>query len=246
MKVLILGGHGYLGPHVVETLQDDYELRITDIKDIDSPHETRRVDVSDLDQVMAAAEGMDVIVNCSVLRQDRKLAFDVSTLGTYNAIHAAVEYGMERFINTGPHFTITGDTYYRQDFAIATDVPSHSGTGLYALSKSAGQEICRVFTENHPIHVITTLFLNFIDPEPTPERLGNDLNSFAVTFRDAAQAIKCALEVDLDRLPSKNEIFYITSDLPHGKYSNEKTKRLLDWEPQDKLEGYWRKAPPAG
>ena len=117
MKVLILGGHGYLGPHVVEALQDDYELRITDIKDIDSPHETRRVDVSDLDQVMAAAEGMDVIVNCSVLRQDRKLAFDVSTLGTYNAIHAAVEYGMERFINTGPHFTITGDTYYRQDFA---------------------------------------------------------------------------------------------------------------------------------
>jgi nucleoside-diphosphate-sugar epimerase len=243
MKALILGGNGYLGPHVVEALQDDYELRITDIKDIDSPHETRRVDVANLDQVLAAAEGMDVIVNCSVLRDDRKLAFDVSTLGTYNAIRAAVEHGMQRFINTGPHFTITGDTYYRQDFAIAAEVPSHAGTGLYALSKSAGQEICRIFSEHYPIHVLCTLFLNFIAPEPEPERRGNDLNSFAVTFRDAGQAIKCALEVDLNRLPSKNEIFYITSDLPHGKYSNEKTKRLLNWEPQDKLDGYWRKAP---
>jgi nucleoside-diphosphate-sugar epimerase len=243
MKVLILGGHGYLGPHVVEALEGDCELRITDIKDIDSPHETRRVDASNLDQVMEAAEGMDVIVNCSVLRHDRKLAFDVNTLGTYNAIRAAVEHGMERFINTGPHFTISGDTYYRQDFAISEEIPPHADTGLYALSKSAGQEICRVFSENYSIHVLCTLFLNFAPPEAKPARRGRDLNSFAVTFRDAAQAIKCALEVDLARLPSKNEIFYITADLPHGKYSNQKTRRLLGWEPQDTLEEYWRKAP---
>jgi hypothetical protein len=34
----------------------------------------------------------------------------VNTSGTYNAISAAVAAGHKRFINTGPHFTIVGDT----------------------------------------------------------------------------------------------------------------------------------------
>ena len=36
-------------------------------------------------------------------------------------------------------------------------------------------------------------------------------------------------------------IFHITTDTPHGRYSNAKARRLLDWAPQDLLEGYWRK-----
>ncbi|MBI1922797.1 hypothetical protein HYR99_00960, partial [Candidatus Poribacteria bacterium] len=79
MKVLILGGHGYLGPHVVKALEPYYQLRITDIKPIETQHESLQVDVSSLDAVMKAAEGMDAIINCSVLRHDRQLAFDVST-----------------------------------------------------------------------------------------------------------------------------------------------------------------------
>ena len=101
MKVLLLGGNGFLGPHVVEELQSDYELRITDIVPIDSAHETMQVDIADIDQVRRAAEGTDIIVNCSVLRPDRKLAFDVNTTGTYNAIHAALEAGHDRC--THPH-----------------------------------------------------------------------------------------------------------------------------------------------
>ena len=116
MKVLLLGGNGFLGPHVVKQLQDTYELRITDIVPIDSPHETMQVDVSDLDQVRRATEGTDVTINCSVLRHDRKIAFDVSTTGTYNGIRAAVENGHTRFVNTGPHFTQAGPSYEHYDF----------------------------------------------------------------------------------------------------------------------------------
>ena len=61
MKVLILGGHGYLGPHV-EKVEPYYQLRITDIKPIDTKHESMQVDVSALDEVRRAAEGMDAII----------------------------------------------------------------------------------------------------------------------------------------------------------------------------------------
>ena len=241
MKVLLLGGNGFLGPHVVKQLQDTYELRITDIVPIDSPHETMQVDVSDLDQVRRATEGTDVTINCSVLRHDRKIAFDVSTTGTYNGIRAAVENGHTRFVNTGPHFTQAGPSYEHYDFDINEEVPLHSGVGLYAHTKSLGQEICRVFAANHPIHVLTTLFLSFREAEPSAEQLGSGTNPFSVTFPDAARALQKCLEVDLESLPSRCEIFHITTDTPHGRYSNAKARRLLGWVPQDLLEGYWRK-----
>ena len=102
MKVLILGSNGYLGPHVVKALEPHYELRLTDIKPIQTKHESVRVDISCLDEVMRAAENMDAIINCSVLRDDRQLAFDVSTRGCYNTMHAAAKHGIRRIINTGP------------------------------------------------------------------------------------------------------------------------------------------------
>ena len=241
MKVLILGANGMLGPWVVQALEGHYDLRLTDIVDMHSPHETMYVDVADGDQVRAAAEGIDVIVNCSVLRPHRKIAFDVNTLGTYHAVRAAAELGMQRFINTGPHYTVTGSLYHEYDFGIPEEVPPHSGTdNVYALSKSAGQEICRIFAANHSLHVLCMLFLNFRMPEPEPGQAGMDLNPFTVSWRDAGQAIRLGLEVDLATLPSKNEAFCVTADLPHGKYSNAKARRLLGFQPQDKLEKYWR------
>ncbi|MEE2657510.1 MAG: NAD-dependent epimerase/dehydratase family protein [Candidatus Latescibacterota bacterium] len=242
MKVLLLGGNGMLGPSVIDALEGDHELVITDLNPPEnSPHETMSVDIADYDQVRRAAEGTDAIINCSVLRHDRKIAFDVNALGTYNSIRAAVDLGHKRFVNTGPHFTVAGSLYYEYDFGLKEEVPAHSDTNLYALSKACGQEICRIFSEHYPIHVLCALFLNFRDPEPAPGDEVRRLNPFSVTFRDAGRALRRCLEVDTATLPSRNEVFFILTDLPHGKFANAKAKQLLGWEPEDKLEGYWRR-----
>ena len=139
MNVLVLGANGYLGPHVIKALEQEHTLRLTDINDLDdTPHEYFKLDVSDLDAVVAAAEGMDAIVNLSVLRHDGQLAFDVSARGAYNMMVAAVEHGIGRVINTGPHFTVAGPTYERIDYEIGPDVTPQPGTNLYALTKSLG------------------------------------------------------------------------------------------------------------
>ena len=178
MNVLVLGANGYLGPHVVKVLEREHTLRLTDINDLDdTPHEYFKLDVSDLDAVVAAAEGMDAIVNLSVLRQDRQLAFDVSARGAYNMMVAAVEHGIRRVINTGPHFTVAGPTYERIDYEIGPDVTPQPGTNLYALTKSLGQEACKVFSDNHDIYVLTLLFYNFFDPSDT-SRYGQDVTPY--------------------------------------------------------------------
>ena len=239
MNVLVLGANGYLGPHAVKVLEREHTLRLTDINDLDdTAHEYFKLDVSDLDAVVAAAEGMDAIVNLSVLRHDRQLAFDVSARGAYNMMVAAVEHGIRRVINTGPHFTVAGPTYERIDYEIGPDVTPQPGTNLYALTKSLGQEACRVFSDNHDIHVLTLLFYNFFDPSDT-SRYGKDVTPYAVTWDDAAEAFPLALTVDESALPSRCEVFYIFTDMPHGRFSNEKAKRILGWQPTNRLEKFY-------
>ena len=138
MKVVIYGGNGELGPYVVRALEAEHTLRITDINDLDTPHEYLKVDVADQRAVVEAANGMDAIINLSVLRWDRKIAFDVSAMGCYNVMTAAVEHRIRRVINTGPHYTIAGPNYEDLDVDIGPDVPPHPGTGLYAHTKVSG------------------------------------------------------------------------------------------------------------
>ncbi len=240
-KVVIYGANGMLGPHVVKALENEYDLYLNDVKDsMETAHPYRRVDVSKVDEVAAAAEGMDAIVNLSVLRHDRQIAFDVNARGCYNVMTAAVQHGIRRVINTGPHFTIAGPTYERLDYDIGPDIPPQPGTNLYALTKSLGQEISRVFTEIHDIYVITLLFYNFRYPDDHSAD-GQDFTPFTVTWGESAEAFRPALSIELEKLASRCEIFNIFADLPHHRFSNEKAKRVLGWQPRNSLPQFWRK-----
>ena len=241
MKVLVLGANGMLGPHVVKALEGEHTLRLTDVNDLeDAPHEYLKVDVSDLDQVVAAAEGMDAIVNLSVLRRDRRLAFDVNARGCFNMMTAAVRHGIRRVINTGPFYAIPGPTYEEFDYLIGPDVPPQPGTYIYAITKSLGEEICKVFTENHDVYELSLLFYEFREPD-NRDRDGLDFTPFSVTWGDAAQAFLPALSIDLSQLPSRCERFFVFADLPHQKFSNEKIKRVLGWRPTDQMKHSWTK-----
>jgi nucleoside-diphosphate-sugar epimerase len=240
MRVLLLGANGFLGPHVVAELERDHELVVTDVAPVETAHESMVVDVANLEQVRAAADGSDVIVNCSVQRRDGPGPFDVNMRGTLNAVRTAVELGHRRFVNTGPRFTLVGPTYLDFDHDITEEIPPHPGTGLYALTKSLGHEVCRVYTEQHPIHVLMFLFSSFRGV-PLPDQKPGDTNPFAVTFADAARAIRCALEVDLESLPSRFETFFTTVDQPQRQVRCGKAQRLLGWEPRDDLSGYCRR-----
>lgn len=242
MNVLILGGGGMLGPYVARHLAPRYNLRITDVVAPPDPlpGEFVEVDAANREQVLAAAEGMDAIINLSVLRQDRKIAFDVNTLGCYNAMEAAVAHGIRRVINTGPHFTLAGRFTYEQfDYDIGSDIPPQPGTNLYALSKSLGQEICRIYTEHHDIYVQMYLFYNFRDPADVPP--GSRHAPFSISWENAAEVFSLGLEIPLEKLPSRCEVFNVLTDMPHGKFSNEKTVRILGFQPRSDIAALWKR-----
>lgn len=264
MKVLVIGSIGNLGPYVVESLQADHDLKLADLGDprggsgstssrwveknvhikpfypdiMRESHNCVKLDVANLEQVIEASEGMDAIVNLSVLREDRKLAFDVNFRGAYNVIVAAAKHDIRRVINTGAHFTIAGPSYEHYDYDIGEDIPPQPGVKMYPLTKSLGLEASRVLSERYETYVLWLLFYNFFNPEDVaPQHHA----PFLVDWNDAANAVRRALDVDLETLPSKCESFYISTDIPHEKFSNKKAKHFLGWSPTTQLENIWKK-----
>ena len=86
MKVLIVGGNGMLGPWAVKAMKKKHDLMLTDINEPPKSYdgEYKKLSVDDVDGLVKLSSGVDVIVNLSVLREDRKLAFDVNTIGNYS------------------------------------------------------------------------------------------------------------------------------------------------------------------
>jgi|SRR5579871_3697832 len=252
-NVVIFGAGGPVAAALAQELRSSYTLRLTDILPIaqiaaedkrqspgaplpvplDAPHECRVVDVRDPDAVMAACEGMDAIINCTVVRPDPVEAFRVNTLGAFNIMNAAVAHGIRRVVQTGPEQVHTSDpACYQWDYDVPGDAPPRPGSNLYLHTKFLGQEICRVYAEHHDLEVPTLLFGGFLNVNASR---GN--HPFSISWPDSARALRRALEVT--SLPSPYEIMNIVSDIPYGRYSNQRAKTLLNWEPRDLMPQIW-------
>ncbi len=259
MKIVLYGAGGPVAAAAIAELEHYHTLRLTDIRPPDVPHpavqqdperartwpvrphprehEFRTVDVTNPQQVIDAAEGMDVIVNLSVIRPDPVMSFRVNMMGAYHVMQAAVAHGIRRVVHTGPEVIIT---HYRHDFDLTVEAPPRPGTGYYLLTKYLGQEVVRSFAEAHHLDVVA-LYFHVFQPASAAEPLPG-ASPFLVSWEDTGRAFRAAVEAP--PMPHPYEPFIITTDLPHGKFSAEKAKRLLGWEPQDRFEGHWRRRVP--
>jgi nucleoside-diphosphate-sugar epimerase len=252
-KVVIFGAGGPVAAEAARELAPSYVLRLTDLRHIEeivtenrpqspgsplpplleAPHESRTVDVTDAASVMQACEGMDAILNCTVLRPDPVEAFRVNTLGAYHIVQAAAAHGIRRVIQTGPAQNLHQDEDgYSWDYEIPEALP-RPGRHLYFHTKFLGQEICRVFAEYYDMEIPMLQYCQFLNPE-----VDKGLNSFAISWQDSARALRRAIEVRSYPIPY--EVLNIAADLPHGKFSNQRAKEVLGWEPRDSVEHLWQ------
>jgi len=65
---------------------------------------------------------------------------------------------------------------------------------------------------------------------------------FVVSWRDAAEAFRLGLAIELENLPSRFEVFFILGDAPQGQFRNDKAKRILGFRPRDDVDLLWRRA----
>lgn len=103
MKILVLGGRGFVGEKVVEKLAQDYEVTTFDPGEGGANH--FRGSVTDLNDVMTAVKNVDVVINLvgvSPLRNDSKLMEELHVKGVENIVKACEAYNIKRLI----HFSV--------------------------------------------------------------------------------------------------------------------------------------------
>ena len=258
-KVVIFGAGGPVGATAIGALKDHYTLRSTDVRPMEEicreespqgprapvpellgpPHENHVVDIAVYDQVLEACEGMDAIINVSVVRPHPVRAFTVNMVGAYNVAKAAVACGVKRLIHTGPfHVSLGHDADYWNDFGVVDDVPLHPGDDLYALTKYLGGEISRTFTQRCPLEVLTFLYCGFRPAEVRPDERGKGVGTFTVSWEDTGEAFLYGLRAP--EMPQPYEVFFICSPTPDRKHRVDKAKRLLAWEARDTFEELYR------
>lgn len=256
-NVVVFGAGGPLGASVTRDMEASYTLRLADLRSMpdaievmrrrtdyeftiprlaEAPHESRVVDVRDPQQVMDACEGMDAIINCSVLREDPVEAFRVSAVGAYNMARAAAHHGIRRFVQTGPLLHLVhGHGSHLWDYQVPVEAPSRPYASLYFLSKYLGQEILRVFAEHYDLEVLVMLYWEMVNPAEPDHK-----PPFFVSWPDAGRALRRAVEAA--DLPSCYEEFNVSVDLPHGKFDHSKMRRVLGWQPLDNMDHFWQDA----
>ena len=233
-KVLLLGSSGNIAPHIIPALSQHYDLRLADLKPHPDGLPTQTVDITDYEQVLEAARGVDAIANFTVNRPHPVYSFAVSTVGAFHVMKAAAALNIGKVLHTGPECIIYE---YHHEWDIG-EVPQRPGSGYYLLTKMLGMEICQAYARSHGIQTICYQF-NGLGPKPEQAMQGQDYPPFTITWEDLARA--CRLALDIDVVPDDYQAFNLHSYLGQGKYNIDKARRLLGYEPSEPVERYYRR-----
>ena len=186
MKVLVTGGAGFIGSHLVDVLiaRGDSVVVIDDFNDFYDPEVKRSnlrktpakiftVDVCDSDQIKAIVqtERPDVIVHLAARAGVRpsvlypELYLKTNIFGTFNLLEAAKCSGISKlvFASSSSVYGATRHLPFREDQVLVQTLSP------YASSKLAGEQLCSNYSHLHGLKVVCLRFFTVYGPRQRPD-----------------------------------------------------------------------------
>ncbi len=159
MNILIIGGNGFIGSHVVERLRNE-ECHITvfdrspnpfmaEFKDVDYIYG----DFNDINSIKKALLNMDIVYHLLSttipMTADKNTEYDVRSnlIGTLRLLEALKEQKIEKFIFTSSGGTVYGDPQY---LPIDEGHPLHP-IGSYGIVKVAIEQYVQLYAKKYNI-----------------------------------------------------------------------------------------------
>ena len=236
MRVLVVGGSGYVGTLVLPFLAAHHQLRVFDLRPpVDPAWEHVQGSVSDpaalaeavcsMDAVLYMAMGSHVRLNGDDWgrAESHADAFDVSVKGVYLALHAAHQAGIWHAVYTSSLsvYHANGVGRYLSD----EDLPPDS-RHIYGFTKRLGEDVCRNACRAWGLSVnALRLYLPVPEDEWQAEAALGEPFPWT-TAEDTARALQAALEYR-----AGFQAFSISGDYGETQMSLAKAQRLLGWEP---------------
>ncbi|MFL5982648.1 MAG: NAD-dependent epimerase/dehydratase family protein, partial [Gaiellaceae bacterium] len=232
MKVLVTGGAGFIGSHVVDALVDaGHEPRIFDV--VPSPwHEPGEIDtfigdLTDRDAVTRATRGCDAIAHLGAIADVNHVAADpayaerVNAGGTANVLEEARTEGVGRVVYASTIWVYDGCNAASVDEESLLALPRHP----YTAQKIAGEMYCTSYAELYhvdytilrfgipygprarPAAVIPQFFKNALAGRPLTIAGGGKQSRRFTYVGDIARGVVAALAP-----PGRNRVYNLATE----------------------------------
>jgi UDP-glucose 4-epimerase len=176
-KVLITGGAGFIGSHLVDRLVNE-GFSVTVIDNLDTgnlekiaPHQGKREfrfikgDIRDSNLIKEALKDIDAVFHEAALAsvtvsvENPILANDINVTGTLNLLKASADIGVKRFVYASSA-AVYGDTQSPQKREDMTPNPKSP----YGISKLAAENYVKIFYKLYGVETVSLRYFNVYGP----------------------------------------------------------------------------------
>jgi nucleoside-diphosphate-sugar epimerase len=177
MRALVTGGAGFIGSHLVDALVDlDADVVVVDDLSSGRPENVNRAarlvqaDILDKAAVDEAMAGCDVAFHQAARRAvlqsiEQPLETDrVNVAGTLTVLMAARDAGVRRVV-----FGASSSVYGGSATLPTPESAFPNPRSPYAVTKYAGEQYCRVFTQLDGLETVALRYFNVYGPRQRPD-----------------------------------------------------------------------------
>ena len=178
-RVLVIGGAGFIGSHVVaELLRTNVgEVTVYDnltrgkISNLSESLTDSRCrifpdggDIRDTDVLKHATEGVDGVIHLAAMwllhcKDYPRTAFDVNIGGTFNVLEACVQAGVKRLV-----YSSSASVYGDAVEVPMTEQHPFNNRNFYGATKIAGEAMCRAFHDRNGLSYVGLRYMNVYGP----------------------------------------------------------------------------------
>ncbi len=177
MKVVVTGGAGFIGSHLVDALvKKKFEVHVIDNlsggkkEHINKEAIFHQLDIRDLESIKPVIAGAEYVFHLAALPrvqysiENPKETNEVNVEGTLNVLVAAKEGGVKRVI-----YSASSSAYGDQDKMPLVESMEARPLSPYGLQKYVGELYCRVWSIVYGLPTVSLRYFNVYGPRFNPD-----------------------------------------------------------------------------
>lgn len=175
-KILVTGGAGFIGSHIVDKLIEDFDVTVIDNLNTGSlanvSHHNKmknfhfiKGDIRDVDLLRKSLQDIDVVFHEAALAsvtfsvKDPVLTNQINVEGTLNLLKASCDLNVKRFI-----YASSAAVYGKTKSVQKKEDENLNPTSPYGVSKLAAENYVQVFHRLHGIETVCLRYFNVYGP----------------------------------------------------------------------------------